>query len=125
MYQSIHYCREGDNKYHYFLRDDKKGIQKFQYWSNKYKLDPEGDHVDLFGRYCSVIKKFDWEDPEVLEKDIDKNLLVLRDFYYKSDDKPSFHNVIYLDIEIEILGALTPYTIKEANAEVKIGRAHV
>jgi DNA polymerase elongation subunit (family B) len=118
MYQSIHYCREGDNKYHYFLRDDKKGIQKFQYWSNKYKLDPEGDHIDLFGRYCSVIKKFDWEDPEVLEKDIDKNLLVLRDFYYKSDDKPSFHNVIYLDIEIEILGALTPYTIKEANAEV-------
>jgi hypothetical protein len=30
---------------------------------------------------------------------------------------PSYHNTVYLDIEIEILGALTPQTIKEANAE--------
>jgi DNA polymerase elongation subunit (family B) len=31
---------------------------------------------------------------------------------------PEYHNTIYLDIEIEILGALTPQTIKEANAEI-------
>jgi DNA polymerase elongation subunit (family B) len=31
---------------------------------------------------------------------------------------PSYHNIVYLDIEIEILGALTPTTIKEANAEI-------
>jgi DNA polymerase elongation subunit (family B) len=31
---------------------------------------------------------------------------------------PSYHNTVYLDIEIEILGALTSQTIREANAEI-------
>jgi DNA polymerase elongation subunit (family B) len=31
---------------------------------------------------------------------------------------PEYHNTVYLDIEIEILGALTPTTIREANAEI-------
>ena len=73
----------------------------------------------MFGDKCREINgKWDWNDPTILEKDIDKELVVLRDVYYETDDMPSYHNIVYLDIEIEIIGALTPTTIKEANAEI-------
>ena len=120
MYQSIYYNRQpGDDQWHYYLRDDKKGINCFQYWPTVYKIDDEGEFETLFGGRCSPINgKYDRKDPSILEKDIDRELVLLRDLYYKTDDMPSYHNIVYLDIEIEILGALTPYTIKEANAEI-------
>jgi DNA polymerase elongation subunit (family B) len=101
------------------LRDTKKGTNCFQYWPTVYKLDPEGEFETLFGDRCSPIQgKYDRKDPNILEKDIDRELVLLRDLYYETDDIPEYHNIIYLDIEIEILGALTPSTIKEANAEI-------
>jgi DNA polymerase elongation subunit (family B) len=120
MYQAIYYSRQpGDDQYHYYLRDCKKGIHCFQYWPTLYKLDEEGEFETLFGDRCSPVSgKVDRKDPKILEKDIDRELVLLRDLYYKTDDMPSYHNTVYLDIEIEILGALTPYTIKEANAEI-------
>jgi DNA polymerase elongation subunit (family B) len=120
MYQSIFYNRQpGDDQYHYYLRDDKKGISCFQYWPTLYKLDEEGEFETLFGDRCSPIQgRYDRKDPTILEKDIDRELILLRDLYYKTDDRPSYHNIVYLDIEIEILGALTPHTIREANAEI-------
>ena len=120
MYQSVFYNRlPGEDQYHYYLRDDKKGIHKFQYWPTLYRLDEDGEHETLFGDRCSPFQgKYDRKDPKVYEKDIDRELVILRDLYYQSDDMPSYHNTVYLDIEIEILGALTPQTIREANAEV-------
>jgi DNA polymerase elongation subunit (family B) len=120
LYQAIYYNRQpGDDQYHYYLRDCKKGIKCFQYWPTVYKLDEYGEFETLFGERCSPLQgKYDRKDPTILEKDIDRELVLLRDAYYKTDDMPSYHNIVYLDIEIEILGALTPYTIKEANAEI-------
>ena len=120
MYQAIYYNRQpGDDQYHYYIRDDKKGINCFQYWPTVYKLDEYGEYETLFGERCSPLQgKYDRKDPTILEKDIDRELVLLRDVYYKTDNMPSYHNIVYLDIEIEILGALTPYTIKEANAEI-------
>jgi len=120
LYQAIYYNRQpGDDQYHYYVRDDKKGINCFQYWPTVYKLDEEGEFETLFGDRCSPIQgKYDKNDPNILEKDIDRELILLRDIYYKSDDMPEYHNTVYLDIEIEILGALTPTTIREANAEI-------
>jgi len=120
MYQSVYYNRiPGDDQYHYYLRDDKKGINCFKYYPTLYKLDEYGEHKNLFGETCSPFKgKYDWKNPNIYEKDIDKELVLLRDLYYETDEMPSYHNTVYLDIEIEILGALTPYTIKEANAEI-------
>ena len=120
MYQSIYYNRQpGDDQYHYYLRDDKKGINCFQYWPTLYKLEDDGEHETLFGDRCSAFQgKYDKNDPNILEKDIDRELILLRDLYYKTDSIPSYHNIVYLDIEIEILGALTPTTIREANAEI-------
>jgi DNA polymerase elongation subunit (family B) len=120
MYQSVFYNRQsGEDQWHYYLRDDKKGIHKFTYWPTVYKLDEEGEFETLFGERCSPLQgKYDRKDPTILEKDIDRELVILRDLYYETDDMPEYHNTVYLDIEIEILGALTPQTIKEANAEV-------
>ena len=120
MYQSVFYNRlPGDDQWHYYLRDDKKGINCFQYWPTLYKLDEEGELETLFGDKCSPVSgKIDRKDPKIFEKDIDRELVLLRDLYYKTDDMPSYHNTVYLDIEIEILGALTPTTIREANAEI-------
>ena len=120
MYQSVYYNRlPGEDQYYYYLRDDKKGIQKFQYWPTLYRLDEDGEFETLFGDRCSPFQgKYDRKDPKVYEKDIDRELVILRDLYYQSDDMPSYHNTVYLDIEIEILGALTPQSIREANAEI-------
>ena len=121
MYQSIYYDRDktSSTKYHYYLRDDVKGIKCFQYWPTVYKLDEDGEFETLFGDRCSPIQgRYDREDPTILEKDIDRELVLLRDLYYKTDEIPKFHNTVYLDIEIEIIGALNPTTIREANAEV-------
>jgi len=120
MYQAVFYNRlPGDDQWHYYIRDDKKGINCFQYWPTLYKLDEDGEFETLFGDRCSPVNgKVDRKDPRILEKDIDRELVLLRDLYYKTDDMPEYHNTVYLDIEIEILGALTPYTIREANAEI-------
>ena len=120
MYQAVYFNYEsGDDKYHYYLRDDKKGISCFQYFPPVYKLDKYGEYETLFGDRCSPFRgKYDKEDPEILEKDLDKDIALLRDLYYKTDDTPEYHNIVYLDIEIEILGALTPYSIKAAEAEI-------
>ena len=120
MYQAVFYNRlPGDDQWSYYLRDDKKGIHKFQYWPTVYKLDEDGEHETLFGDRCSPLQgKYDRKDPTILEKDIDRELILLRDLYSETDDMPEYHNTVYLDIEIEILGALTPQTIREANAEI-------
>jgi len=120
LYQSVFYNRlPGEDQWSYYLRDDKKGIHKFTYWPTVYKLDEDGEFETLFGKKCSPVQgKYDKKDPTIYEKDIDRELVLLRDLYYKTDDMPEYHNTVYLDIEIEILGALTPFTIKEANAEI-------
>jgi DNA polymerase elongation subunit (family B) len=121
LYQAVFFDRDPNSptRYHYYLRDSIKGIRCFQYWPTVYKLDPYGELETLFGDKCSPIQgKYDRKDPNILEKDIDRELVLLRDLYYNTDDVPKSHNIIYLDIEIEILGALTPQTIKEANAEI-------
>ena len=115
MYQSVYY----DFKtYTYYLRDDEIGWSEFQYqptyWKRVDKWQENAQPV-LTGGYAIPTKKLDKEDPNLLEKDIDKSLLVLRELYYKLDDVvPSWHNIVYLDIEIEMGGALTPEYIKAA-----------
>ena len=115
MYQSIYY----DHKlYTYYLRDDKTGWTQFQYQPTYWKrIDEwdEGAQPVLTGGWAVPTKKYNKEDTNLLEKDIDKCLVVLRELYYKQDDVvPSWHNIVYLDIEIEMGGALTPEYIKSA-----------
>ena len=116
MYQSIYYDR---NTYEYHLRDDVKGWKTFKYQPTLYQPDPDGEFETLDGQSVSPVKKMDnWKDPKYFEKDVDKETRVLVDFYYESDETPSYHNLVYLDIECEIAGALTPENIKDPKGKI-------
>jgi DNA polymerase elongation subunit (family B) len=115
MYQSIYYDRES---YQYYLRDDKRGWKVFNYQPTCYVADVDGEYETLDGTRVSPVKKIDWKDPKYFEKDVDKNTRVLVDFYSESDDTPSYHNLVYLDIECEIAGALTPENIKDPKGKI-------
>ena len=116
MYQAVFYDR---TTYEYHLRDDVKGWKTFKYQPTLYQLDPDGEFETLDGQSVSPIKKMDnWKDPKYFEKDVDKETRVLVDFYYQSDDTPSYHNLVYLDIECEIAGALTPENIKDPKGKI-------
>jgi len=112
--QALYYCYQEKK---YFLRDDKLNWNEFIYHSTKYYPDENGDLYALDGRRVSPIRpnqRIDYKDPNIYEKDISKELIVLRDLYYKNDDIPEWHNILYLDIEIEIGGDLTPQYIRES-----------
>ena len=103
----------------YYLRDDKRGWSDFQYFPTYYVKHEEGEYRTLEGDIVTPIKKMDdYRNPKYFEKDVDKITRLLVDTYYESDDTPSYHNIVYLDIECEILGALTPESIKAANAKI-------
>ena len=115
MYQSIYYNHQD---YTYHLRDDQTGWSQFTFQPTFYKRVKEyqdGAQPILTGGWAVPTTKYDKNDPNLLEKDINKELLVLRELYSKYDDVvPSYHNILYLDIEIEMGGALTPEYIKSA-----------
>jgi DNA polymerase elongation subunit (family B) len=60
----------------------------------------------------------DWKDPKYYEKDVDKLTRFLVDHYYETDDTPKSHNIIYLDIECVVAGALTEENIKDPKGEI-------
>ena len=115
MYQSIYYDRK---TYTYHLRDDKQGWMDFQlqptFWKRVSEWK-EGAKPILTGGWAIPTRKYDKEDKDLLEKDIDKSLYALRELYYKEEDVvPSWHNIVYIDIEIEMGGALTPSYVQQA-----------
>lgn len=121
MYQSIYKERRKSNpdRGYIYLKDDVLGWKRFKYKSPVYELDEDGEYTTLFGKKCSLIEgKWDWFDNQILERDIQDEIGVLRDFYYKDDSQPTFHNIVYLDIEIQLLGSLTPSYIQAAPAEL-------
>ena len=117
MYQAIYYSRE---ERQYYLRDDRfNGFKTLQYWPTYYLPDEDGEYTTLEGTRVSPVKKMnDWKDTRYFEKDVDKITRFLVDHYYETDDVPKTHNVVFLDIECEILGALTEDSIKQALAKI-------
>jgi len=115
MYQSIYYDRKS---YTYFLRDDEKGWLDFKYIPELYRINPNGEFPTLDGKYANAIKKYDWNDFSLYEKDIDQCTRVLIDLYKDSDDAPKNHNIACIDIECVIGGTLTPEYIKAAPMKI-------
>lgn len=113
-YLSVYYNR---NNKRYTIRDD-EGFHTFDYEPTLYKADENGTMYALDGTKVSPFKpsqyKFDINDPNIYEKDISKELLILRDLYYQNDDLPKNHRIVYLDIEIEMGDTLTPEYIQKA-----------
>jgi DNA polymerase elongation subunit (family B) len=117
MYQSIYYCKDDKQ---YYLRDDSwEGFKEFQYWPTYYQKDYDGEFETLEGERVSAVNRIkDWKDTSYFEKDVDRTTRLLVDQYFESDETPKSHNIVYLDIECEILGALTEESIKQALAKI-------
>jgi DNA polymerase elongation subunit (family B) len=115
MYQSIY---RDPSTYEYYLRDDEEGWSKFLHRGTFYKEHSEGEVFTLDGKKVIPTQKYNKEDPFLYEKDVDKYTRVLIDKYFESDEVPSFQNLVYLDIECEIGGALTPENIKAARTPI-------
>jgi len=115
MYQACYYSFKD---YQYHLRDDEKGWSHFNYGATYYKEDPNGSFLTLDGKTVSPTKKYNKEDRFLYEKDVDKVTRLLVDAYYEDDEPPKYHNIVYFDVECEIVGALTPYNIKNAIAKM-------
>ena len=111
MYQSIFYDRP---TYTYHLRDDEKGWLDFKYTPELYKISTDGPLETLDGKRATPTSKYEWRDISLYEQDVDKCTRVLIDLFRDSDDSPSYHNVVYFDIECEIGGTLTSDYIKTA-----------
>jgi len=117
MYQAVFYDK---NEKQYYLRDDRwDGFKTVQHWPTYYVADPDGEFITLEGTPVSPVKKMDdWRSPKYFEKDVDKDTRLLVDYYYESDDTPKFHNIVFLDIECEIAGALTPENIRNPKGKI-------
>lgn len=115
MYQSAYYSYK---TYKYTIRDDKQGWLTFDYQPTYFQRIPEyqeGAQPVLTGGWAMPTKKYSKTDPDLLERDINKELLILRDLYYDNDEEvPTWHNLLYLDIECEMGGALSVEYIKRA-----------
>ncbi len=110
MYQAIYYNRSTKT---YHLRDDKKGWLEFPYRATCYVANEKGEYETLEGVKVSPTKQYDWKDSNAYESDVDKFTRVLVDAYYEQDDTPEYQNIVYLDIECEIAGALTQDSVRD------------
>ena len=117
MYQALYYCNEEKQ---YYLRDDRNNSFKtIKYWPTYFLPDEDGEHFTLEGTRVSPVRKIDdWRDTRYFEKDVDKITRFLVDHYYETDDTPKTHNIIYLDIECVVAGALTEENIKDPKGEI-------
>lgn len=115
MFQALYYNRTTKT---FHLRDDEKQWVSFQYRAYGYVEDPDGNYRTLDGKKVSPTKQYTYKDPNVYESDVDRLTRVLVDIYYEKDDIPSYQNIVYFDIETEIVGSLTQDSIREALAKI-------
>jgi len=115
MYQAIYYNRSAKQ---YHLRDDKKGWIEFQYRPTCYIANEGGEYETLEGSRVTPTKQYSYKDPNAYESDVDKFTRILVDTYYDSDDTPSYQNIVYLDIECEIAGALTQDSVRNPQGKI-------
>ena len=99
MYQNIFYDRRV-NKMH--IWDDKFGYRTFRYKKYAYVKNRAGTYVSLYGDKLKRINKWDKDQPELFESDVNPEIRVLVDNYTASDDVSVGHRTMIFDIEVEV-----------------------
>ena len=99
MYQNIFYDRRV-NKMH--IWDDKFGYRTFRYKKYAYVKNRAGTYVSLYGDKLKRIHKWDKDQPELFESDVNPEIRVLVDNYTDSDDVSEGHRTMIFDIEVEV-----------------------
>ncbi len=99
MYQNIFYDRRV-NRMH--IWDDKFGHQTFRYKKYAYVKNRAGTYISLYGDKLKRINKWDKDQPELFESDVNPEIRVLVDNYTDSDDVSIGHCTMIFDIEVEV-----------------------
>ncbi len=99
MYQNIYYDRRV-NKMHVW--DDKAGHITFRYKKYAYTKNRNGTYLSLYGDKLTRINKWDEDQPDLFESDVNPEIRVLVDNYTDSDEVSQGHRVMIFDIEVEV-----------------------
>jgi len=99
MYQNIYYDRR-INKMH--IWDDKFGHQTFRYKKYAYVKNRAGTYISLYGDRLKRINKWDKDQPDLFESDVNPEIRVLVDNYTDTDEVSNGNCVMIFDIEVEV-----------------------
>ena len=113
MYQNIFYDRRV-NKMH--IWDDKFGYRTFRYKKYAYVKNRAGTYVSLYGDKLKRIHKWDKDQPELFESDVNPEIRVLVDNYTDSDDVSEGHCTMIFDIEVEVTDGFPD--VRKANNKI-------
>jgi DNA polymerase elongation subunit (family B) len=110
MYQNIFYDRRLNNMH---VWDDKFGHQTFRYKKYAYTKSGVGTYISLYGDRLKRINKWEKEQSDLFESDVNPEIRVLVDNYTDSDEVSVGHKVMIFDIEVEVTDGFPD--IKKAN----------
>ncbi len=82
--------------------DDKKGHLTFPYKRYAYTKNQYGTHVSLYGDKLKRVFKFNKDDHNLFESDVNPEMRTLVDTYMDSDEPSVGHTIMYFDIEVEV-----------------------
>ena len=82
--------------------DDKFGHQTFRYKKYAYTKSTAGTYISLYGDRLKRITKWDKDQPNLFESDVNPEIRVLVDNYTDSDDISIGHRTMIFDIEVEV-----------------------
>jgi len=99
MYQNIFYDRRV-NKMH--IWDDKFGHQTFRYKKYGYIKSAGGTYISLYGDRLKRINKWEKDQTDLFESDVNPEIRVLVDNYTDSDEVATGHRTMIFDIEVEV-----------------------
>ena len=99
MYQNIYFDMK-TRKVH--IWDDEKGYYVMPYKRYAYVKDRNGSHVSLYGDKLRKVFKFDSDTPNLFESDVPPETRVLVDQYTDSEELSINHNIMMIDIEVEV-----------------------
>lgn len=100
MYSNIFYDRQAKRIH---LWDSNLGYRSFKYKRYAYIKDNQGTYKTIFGETVKKISNWDENTTGLYESDISPEVRTLVDLYYDSedDDYPN-HNILTIDIEVDI-----------------------
>ena len=99
MFQNIYYERY-KNRIH--LWDDQYGYKSFRYKKYAYKKQSTGSFISLYGDKLTKIYKWDEEELNLFESDINPEVRTLIDEYTNDDTSSVNHKIMIIDIEVEV-----------------------
>ena len=99
MYQN---CYFDNKKQTVHIWDDEKGYFTLPYKRYAYVKDRNGHHISLYGDRLKKVYRFEQNTPNLFESDVPPETRVLFDQYTDSDELSIGHQIMTIDIEVEV-----------------------